>query len=111
MLKDRRQLENELTKYLVGIDKTKIVNRKLQQQWYTQLSGEYNIPMVDSSDYLSLRKDLSGAKSLETSTVKMLYDELENHSGVCQDIIDKYTFNMNTLKRWVIMYEDYLHDC
>lgn len=30
MLKDRRQLENELTKYLVGIDKTKIVNRKLQ---------------------------------------------------------------------------------
>ena len=64
MLKDRRQLENELTKYLVGIDKTKIVNRKLQQQWYTQLSGEYN-----------------------------------------------NTFNMNTLKRWVIMYEDYLHDC
>ena len=81
MLKDRRQLENELTKYLVGIDKTKIVNRKLQQQWYTQLSGEYNIPMVDSSDYLSLRKDLSGATEFVLYAITNV---------VKADLVDKY---------------------
>lgn len=81
MLKDRRKLETELTKYLVGIDKTKIVNRKLQQQWYTQLSSEYNIPMVDSSDYLSLRKDLSGATEFILYAITNV---------VKADLVDKY---------------------
>ena len=50
------------------------------------------------------------AIDLGMPTVKMLYDELENHSRVCKYIIEKYVFNMNGLKRWVIEYKDYLHD-
>lgn len=73
------------------------------------LNSEQNAKSIRDSGLIHYLNER--AKSLGMSTAKMLYDELENHSGVCQDIIDKYTFNMNTLKRWVIMYEDYLHDC
>lgn len=73
------------------------------------LNSEQNAKSIRDSGFIHYLNER--AKSLETPTVKMLYDELENHSGVCKDIIDKYSFNMNTLKRWAIMYEDYLHDC
>ena len=81
MLKDRRKLETELTKYFASIDKTKIVNRQLQQQWYAKLSSDYNIPMVDSSDYLSLRKDLSGATEFVLYAITNVVKE---------DLVQKY---------------------
>lgn len=75
MLKDRRNLEKDLITFLSSIDKTKDSNRKLQQQWYTRLSQDYNIPMVDSSDYLSLRKDLSGATEFILFAITNIVEE------------------------------------
>lgn len=81
MLKDRRKLEENLITFLSGIDKTKGVNRKLQQQWYTRLSQEYNIPIVDSSDYLSLRKDLSEATEFILFAITNVVEE---------ELVEKY---------------------
>lgn len=81
MLKDRRKLEENLITFLSSIDKTKGVNRKLQQQWYTRLSQEYNIPIVDSSDYLSLRKDLSGATEFILFAITNVVEE---------ELVEKY---------------------
>ena len=73
------------------------------------LNPEQNAKSIRDSGLIYYLNDR--ASSLGISTVKMLYDELENHSGICRDIIEKYTFNMNILKRWIIMYEDYLYGC
>lgn len=73
------------------------------------LNPEQNAKSIRDSGLIHYLNDR--ADSLGMPTVQMLYDELGNHSGVCKDIIEKYTFNMNVLKRWIIMYEDYLHGC
>lgn len=48
------------------------------------------------------------ANDLNTTVRLMMYAELLNHTGSCNDIIAKYQFNMSTLKRWLMTYEDYL---
>lgn len=54
--------------------------------------------------YLNKRAD-----EYNMSTIQMMYDELTNHSGKCIDIIEKYNFNMRVIKKWTLLYGDFLH--
>lgn len=65
MLKDKRDLENALTRYLMKIDKTVVANKKNTQEWYVELYNKYNIPIEMSSDIICLRKDISGYNEFE----------------------------------------------
>lgn len=49
------------------------------------------------------------AKNLNTTVRLMMYADLLNHTDSCKDIVEKYQFNMSTLKRWLMTYEDYLN--
>lgn len=54
MLKDRKELEKYLIKYVSNTSDTKV-----RQHWYTELEERYNIPISMSSDILTMRKDFS----------------------------------------------------
>lgn len=54
MLKNRRDLEKFLIKYI-----TNTSDAKIRKDWYIKLEQKYNIPISLSSDIISMRKDFS----------------------------------------------------
>ena len=41
--------------------------------------------------------------------VNMSVEDLIYDLDKCRDIIDKYQFNLDTRRRWLIQYKDFLH--
>ena len=60
MLRDRRDLEEELIRYIdnKGGDKARDA-QKMRNEWSWELLNKYNIPLAISKDIMSLSKDLS----------------------------------------------------
>lgn len=87
-----------------GIDKPRSVYNTIVRNinYFPELSGDVTARSIRDSGlihYLNDRADDCGV------SVSELFYDLPN----CKDIIDKYGFNILTRKKWLMMYEEYLH--
>ena len=116
-------------KTYIGLnDKGYVVNLKPSEYIYKERDNSRGInkargvykTIIRNMEYLKdLNKGIT-AKSIRDSGLIYYLNKRADEYGItvnellhdlpkCQDIIDKYNFNILTRVRWMMMYEDYLH--
>lgn len=87
-----------------GIDKPRSVYNTIVRNinYFPELSGDVTARSIRDSGLIHYLNDR--ADNYEMSVAELFYDLPH-----CKDIVDKYGFNILTRKKWMMMYEEYLH--